>query len=67
MFRKNLSYLGLALAGGVVGAFVGLLAAPYSGRETRRRIIRSLGDGRESLVWRGRQAAGGVSDYLRAS
>lgn len=67
MSRKSFSYFGLALAGGAVGALLGLLAAPHSGREMRKRLARSLGDRRDAIVWRGRRTANGVSDYLRAS
>jgi gas vesicle protein len=67
MSRKNLTYVGLALAGGTLGAIVGLLLAPASGRETRRKLARSLGDRKEALVRRGNQAADNIADYLRAS
>jgi len=67
MSRKSLTYVGIALAGGVAGALVGLLAAPYSGRETRRRIARTIGDRKDAIIRRGHQAADNVSEYLRAS
>ncbi len=67
MSRKNLTYLGIALAGGAMGAVLGLLSAPYSGRETRKRIARSIGDKKDAIIRRGYQARDGVSDYLRAS
>ncbi len=65
--RKNLKYIGLALAGGLVGAGLGLLLAPRSGRETRRRIARSMGDGRDALLRNGHRTYAEVADYLRAS
>lgn len=67
MSRKTLTYLGIALAGGAAGALLGLLAAPYSGRETRRRIARNIGDRKDAIIRRGHQAVDGVSEYLRAS
>jgi gas vesicle protein len=67
MSRKSLTYVGIALAGGVAGALLGLLAAPYSGRETRRRIARTIGDRKEAIVRRGHQPADHMSAYLRAS
>jgi gas vesicle protein len=67
MSRKNLTYLGVALAGGALGALVGLLAAPYTGRETRRRLGRAVRDRRDAIIRRGYQAVDEVSGYLRAS
>ncbi len=67
MSRSNLKYLGIALAGSAVGAAIGLLAAPVSGRETRRRLARTIGDRREAIIRRGKQAADGAASYLRAS
>jgi gas vesicle protein len=67
MSRKNLTYLGLALAGGAVGAVIGLLAAPYSGRETRKRLARSIGDRKDEILRAGYQAADSVSEFVRAS
>ena len=67
MSRKNLTYLGVALAGGALGALVGLLAAPYTGRETRRRLGRAVRDRRDAIIQRGYQAVDEVSGYLRAS
>jgi gas vesicle protein len=42
--------LGAAAAGIALGAVVGLLMAPASGRRTRRRIARALGDGRDAVL-----------------
>ena len=67
MTRKNLIYVGLAFAGGAVGAIAGLLAAPYAGRETRRRIARTIRDRRDAIIRRGYQTVDEVGDYLRAS
>jgi gas vesicle protein len=35
---KTIKYAGLAIAGGAIGAAIGILVAPASGAETRRRI-----------------------------
>lgn len=67
MSRRNLTYAGIALAGGALGAVVGLLVAPASGRETRKKLARSLGDRKDALIRRGHQAADGFTEYLRAS
>jgi gas vesicle protein len=64
---RNLKYLGIALVGSVVGAALGLLAAPASGRDTRRRLARQLGDQKEALLRSGQRAASGAASYLRAS
>ena len=67
MSRKNLTYLGIALAGGALGAIFGLLTAPYAGRETRRRIARTVRDQKDAIIRRGYQTVDEVGDYLRAS
>lgn len=35
---KTIKYAGLAIAGGAIGAAIGILVAPASGAETRRKI-----------------------------
>lgn len=67
MSRQSLTYLGIAVAGGALGALVGLIAAPYSGRETRRRLTRAVRDRRDAIIRRGYQTVDEVSDYLHAS
>lgn len=64
---RNLKYLSIALAGGAMGAIVGLLTAPSSGRETRRKLAREIGDQKEALLRSGQRAASGAASYLRAS
>jgi gas vesicle protein len=44
------TYMGVALMGGVIGAVVGLLLAPRSGDETRRRIARYSIEDQERLL-----------------
>jgi gas vesicle protein len=58
---RTLTYVGIALVGGVAGALVGLLTAPARGIETRRR----LGDGADAVVRSGHYALEGVADYLQ--
>jgi gas vesicle protein len=67
MSRSNLKYLGIALAGSALGAAIGLLLAPASGRQTRRKLARTLGDRKDAIMRRGNQAAEGAASYLRAS
>ena len=50
--RRTSQYVGVALLGGVVGAFVGLLMAPAPGDETRRRIARRSIEDQELLLRR---------------
>jgi len=58
---RNAKYLGLALAGGAIGALAGLLLAPAPGRETRRRLSRKISEERQALVRTGHRAA----DYVQ--
>lgn len=51
------------LAGLGLGALIGVLYAPKSGRETREDLINSARDGSEYLRSRGREAAAQVSSY----
>ena len=48
--RRASTYIGVAVVGGVVGAIVGLLVAPGSGHETRRRIARYSIEDQERLL-----------------
>jgi gas vesicle protein len=43
---KALRYASIVLAGGAVGAALGLLYAPASGRETRRKLARRVEEAR---------------------
>jgi gas vesicle protein len=64
--RKTvLRYLALGLAAGAVGAAAGLLLAPASGRETRRRVRRRLSDERAALLWRGQRAVENARGFIR--
>jgi gas vesicle protein len=50
--RRTSTYVGVALFGGVCGILVGLLLAPASGDETRRRIARRSIEDQELLLRR---------------
>jgi gas vesicle protein len=62
---RSLKYAGWALAGGALGALVGLLAAPASGRETRRRIARRLEDEKDAVLRKGNTALEGASEFVQ--
>jgi gas vesicle protein len=51
------------LAGLGIGALVGVLYAPKSGRETREDLLRSAEEGREYLNTRSRQAREQVTQF----
>jgi gas vesicle protein len=56
--------IGWFLAGLGLGALVGVLYAPKSGRETRQTILDSVDEGRDYLNARGRDARDQVSQYV---
>jgi YtxH-like protein len=49
---KTLKYAGLAIAGGAVGAAIGILIAPASGAETRRLISDRIESERDEFLKR---------------
>ena len=55
------------LAGLGVGALIGILYAPKSGRETREDLAQGAREGSEYLRARGRQAADQVGQYVDKS
>lgn len=57
MDRNRLSLVGTTVAAASVGFLAGVLAAPRSGRRTRRRLGRRLEGQRDEWVRRGRHAA----------
>lgn len=65
---ENLLYF---LAGAAIGAAVGILYAPYSGTETRRRLSDKADEGQQALLERsrelysrGRQIAGEAAEMV---
>lgn len=52
---KTLKYAGLAIAGGAVGAAIGILMAPASGAETRRLITNRIEAERDEFLKRMRK------------
>jgi gas vesicle protein len=58
------SNIGWFLAGLGLGAVVGILYAPKSGRETRESLLQSADEGREYVVSRGREARERVNEFV---
>ena len=56
--------LGWFLAGMGIGAVLGILYAPKSGRETRQALMDSADEGREYLMTRGREAREQISTIV---
>jgi gas vesicle protein len=56
--------IGWFLAGLGLGALVGILYAPKSGRETRETILQKAADGRDYLVNQGQSAREQVSQWV---
>lgn len=56
--------LGWFLAGMGIGAVLGILYAPKSGRETREALMNSAEEGRDYLVTRGREAREQISTFV---
>jgi len=65
--RNGVQGVAWFLAGLGVGALVGILYAPKSGRETRDDIAQGAREGSEYLRTRGRQAAEQVGQYVNTS
>jgi gas vesicle protein len=58
------SGIGWFIAGLGLGALVGILYAPKSGRETREQLMSGLDDGREYLTSRGREAGDQMRQWV---
>jgi gas vesicle protein len=57
-FKQGFKYFAVALAGSGIGALVGVLFAPASGRETRRMLSRRMDETKEDLVKGGERLVG---------
>ena len=62
--RRTSLYVGVALLGGMVGAMVGLLMAPGSGFETRRRVMSRSIEEQEMLLRRAEMGMDLIPDDL---
>jgi gas vesicle protein len=57
-FKQSFKYFGVAIVGGGIGALLGVLFAPASGRETRRMLGRKMDEAKEDLVKGGERIVG---------
>jgi gas vesicle protein len=64
MSEDRNSSIGWFIAGLGLGALVGILYAPKSGRETREALLTGFEDGREYLSNRGREASSQVRQWV---
>jgi gas vesicle protein len=64
MANENQQAFGWFLAGLGIGALVGILYAPKSGRETREDIVATAKDGTEYVRVRAREVAGQASELV---
>jgi len=62
--RDGLMYLGLFAAGAAVGGLAGLLLAPDSGQETRRKLARRYEDEKSELLRKSQRAVEGTAQRL---
>jgi len=65
MSDNDSSSIGWFLAGLGLGALVGVLYAPKSGRETRETILQTAQEGREYVTNRGQEFKGQVDEFVK--
>jgi len=63
--KQSSTCLGLALVAGAVGFAAGLLLAPASGPEIRRRLFRRIEDEKIAAERKGRRAVERLTDYVQ--
>jgi len=61
---RTLTFVGVALAASALGAAAGMLYAPSSGREMRRRLRRRVDEESGALLKKGHRAMEDAADYL---
>lgn len=62
--RVKATVVGVAVIAGAIGAVLGLLLAPVSGREARRMLTRRFDEERGALLRKGQRAVDALSDQL---
>jgi len=65
MSDNDSNSIGWFLAGLGLGALVGVLYAPKSGRETRETILQTAQEGREYVSNRGQEFKGQVDEFVK--
>lgn len=65
MSDNDSSSIGWFLAGLGIGALVGVLYAPKSGKETRDTILQSANEGRDYITNRGQEIKGQVDQWVQ--
>jgi gas vesicle protein len=65
MSDNDSNSIGWFLAGLGLGALVGVLYAPKSGRETRETILQTAQEGREYVTNRGQEFKGQVDEFVK--
>ncbi len=64
MSDNGSSNIGWFIAGLGLGALIGVLYAPKSGRETREQLLESANQGRDFVVTRGKQYADQANQWV---
>lgn len=62
--KQAFTVVALGAVACAAGFAAGLVLAPASGRETRRRVMRTLEDGKHDLTRRGRRAMEDAADFV---
>ena len=63
-FKEGFKYMGVALVAGGMGAILGVLMAPASGRETRRKVLRRVDEAKEDFIKSGERMVERVAEKV---
>ncbi len=63
-FKEGFKYMGVALVAGGMGAILGVLMAPASGRETRRKVLRRVDEAKEDFIKGGERMVERVAEKV---
>jgi gas vesicle protein len=62
--KQAVTMVALGIGACAAGVAAGLMLAPASGRETRRRVMRAVEDGKHDLARRSRRVAEDAADFV---